>query len=141
MPALYLWTPDLAVGVGEIDRQHQELFRQIDLLVGALQQGRGTDRVTQVLRFLEAYIVEHFSAEERWMEATVYPSRKAHRAQHVVFMSDFATLRRALEASGPSPGLAIDVQLRCGVWLREHIGRTDRELGAWLSRQGQGAWV
>lgn len=46
MPALYLWTPDLAVGVGEIDRQHQQLFGQIDQLVTALQQGRGTDRVT-----------------------------------------------------------------------------------------------
>lgn len=94
-----------------------------------------------MLRFLEAYVVEHFSAEERWMEATAYPSRKAHRAQHVIFMSDFATLGRALVADGASPGLAIDVQRRCGVWLREHIGRTDRDLGAWLSRQGQGAWV
>ena len=76
------WSPALAVGVPEIDAQHQELFRRAERLITAL---RGGDRaeVTPLVRYLTDYAVEHFAAEERFMrEIGFLRPRKNERYQH-----------------------------------------------------------
>ena len=48
---LVKWTPEYAVGVEEIDRQHQELFSRINDLLEACQRGEGKQEVGKVLSF------------------------------------------------------------------------------------------
>lgn len=127
------WNPNLAVGVPEIDRQHKELFATMDKLVVAMREGQGKDAVGPTLTFLDSYIRQHFKAEEQWMALTKYPDETRHRAEHVAFMKDFAALKDTFAKTGASPSLAIEVQRRTSGWLRDHIGKNDKALGAWLA--------
>lgn len=68
-----LWTPDLATKVDEIDSQHRELFKRINDLLDACNQGRGKEEVQKVIRFLEEYVATHFGEEEKYMEKYNYP--------------------------------------------------------------------
>ncbi len=95
MPSPIPWTPALAVGVPEIDAQHQELFRRAERLITALRTGdRG--EVEPLVRYLAAYAVEHFAAEERYMREIGYPGLDGHRAVHRAFREDFAELGKYL---------------------------------------------
>ncbi len=71
------WTPDLSVGVEEIDEQHRELFRRAERLIATLRCGdRG--EVLPLLAYLDEYVAHHFSAEERLMREVRYPALEEH---------------------------------------------------------------
>jgi hemerythrin len=127
------WTPDLSVNVPEIDRQHQELFRRVDLLVEAMRLGRGKAEVGGVLAFLRGYVVEHFALEERTMEKKGYPELEAHRAEHRTFLQSIERLEVEHAANGATTALVLAVNQSVVGWLRAHVSRSDRSLGAFLS--------
>lgn len=128
------WTPALAVGVAEIDRQHQELFRRIDNLLTAMSQGKGKEEVGNILKFLEDYVVVHFAAEEKLMQSHNYPAFNEHRAQHQAFIQDFAKLKEQFNREGPSTMVVLAVQRRVVDWLREHISQRDKAIGEFLQK-------
>lgn len=129
------WTPALAVGVAEIDRQHQELFRRIDNLLTAMSQGKGREEVGSILKFLEDYVVVHFAAEEKLMQSHNYPAFKEHLAQHQAFMQDFARLKAQFQQEGPSTMVVLAVQRRVVDWLRDHISQKDKAIGDFLQNK------
>lgn len=61
------WTQDLSTGSDEIDNQHKELFRRINSLLDACNQGKGREEIGKTVQFLEDYVITHFSAEEEYM--------------------------------------------------------------------------
>lgn len=124
--------PILLTGVDEIDRQHRELFARVGALLEASKSRRSREHVLRTLEFLGEYVVEHFDAESRQMERSGYPLREAHEAEHRQFVKEIETLRLELATEGPSSLFSIRVGNRVTEWLREHIYRTDRRLGAWL---------
>jgi len=126
------WTSNLAVGVEEIDRQHKELFKRANDLVEAMNQGKGREKVGKTLKFLEDYVVSHFGNEERYMKRFRYPDYNSHKKQHEEFKEIFAGLKQEYESKGGSSAMAIEIQKKVGSWLRNHIGRVDKELGKFL---------
>lgn len=124
--------PILLTGVDEIDRQHRELFARIGALLDASRARKSREEVLRTLEFLGEYVVEHFIAESAAMERSGYPLREAHEAEHRQFVAEIEILRRELATEGPSHLFAIRVGNRVTEWLREHIYRTDRRLGAWI---------
>jgi hemerythrin len=131
-----LWTPDLSLGVDEIDRQHQQLFAAVDKLIVAMTEGRGRGEVRQLVGFLDAYRVEHFRTEEGRMAEVGYPGLERHRRLHQIFTDDVGNLVAQLEHSGPSSSLAIEVNTRVAQWLRSHVMAEDKVFGDFL-RQTQ----
>lgn len=122
------WSPALAVGVPEIDAQHQELFRRAERLVTALRAGdRG--EVAPLVRYLGEYVVEHFAAEERYMHEIGYPGLDSHRAIHLAFREEFATMVADYERKGPTPLVALTLHNWLSDWLRRHVGGVDIEIG------------
>jgi hemerythrin len=124
--------PVLLTGVDEIDAQHRELFARIGQLLEASRNRRSREEVVRLLEFLGQYVVEHFAAEERIMASAGYPQLDGHHAEHVQFVKELEILRHELKSEGPSNLFVIRVGNRVTEWLREHIYRTDRSLGAWL---------
>ena len=53
------WTSDFSVGETTIDHQHMELFQRFNDLLDACRQGRGKERVSLLLDFLDQYVVFH----------------------------------------------------------------------------------
>ena len=133
------WSPSLAVGVPEIDAQHQELFRRAERLITALRAGdRG--EVEPLVRYLDEYVVEHFSAEERYMREIGYPGLEGHRVAHDAFRQDLAEMVHDFERKGPTPLVALTMHNWLSDWLRRHTGGIDQEIGrfAEAKRRGQG---
>ena len=125
------WHPSLASGNAEIDGQHQEILRRLAELVQALEQGR-REEIGRLFDFLGAYVVEHFGAEERAMQASAYPGMNVHRAAHERFVREYGQLHRLYEAVGPSFAIAVRTATWVQDWLRSHILGADRALARHL---------
>ncbi len=126
------WTDDLAVGITDIDTQHKELFAQINTLSTAMTQGKGKEEIGKIIAFLGDYTVKHFGNEEKKMDAKAYPKSAAHKAMHAAFIATFQKLSSDLEKNGATSSLVIDVNVKVGEWLKNHIAETDKQLGAFL---------
>ena len=89
-----VWTDNLAVGNKKIDDQHKELFRQINALYDACSRGEGKKSLSELVNFLENYVVEHFSSEEELMRKSNYPGYDVHKRSHQEFVLSFTTLKQ-----------------------------------------------
>jgi hemerythrin len=131
------WSPALAVGVPEIDAQHQELFRRAERLVTALRAGDRAE-VAPLIKYLGDYVVEHFAAEERYMHEIGFPGLDGQRAAHLAFREDFATMVADYERKGPTPLVALTLHNWLSDWLRKHVGGMDVEIGRFAAaKQGR----
>jgi hemerythrin len=130
------WTPKLAVGVPVIDEQHRELFRRIAALLAAMSAGRGRAHLVDTLEFLDAYVLEHFSAETALMRESGYPLLQWHLGAHAHFVAELRKLWLEVDRDE----LAARTVVRAGGllcdWLREHIATADRDFGKYLTEQG-----
>lgn len=129
------WTDDLAVGIEEIDRQHQELYVMVAALHDAMRMNQ-LDRVLGVVSFLERYALEHFATEERHMAAQAYPRLPEHRALHESFVSDLQQHKAAIDANGVRPSLVVALSDWVGSWLGHHLRKVDGEMGRFLRSRG-----
>jgi hemerythrin len=129
--AMLSWTPALAVGVEEIDAQHQELFRRAERFVASLD-GSSRQEIGILLSYLRLYCVTHFGAEEAWMRDAGYPGYAAHKAAHDGFVKDLLGLSAEHERRG-GPGLE---PMRIGswlsTWLSDHVAGSDTDFAKFL---------
>ncbi len=130
------WDPKLSVGVRLIDEQHQELFRRVNALLGAMEQNHGKEVVDKTLGFLAQYVKDHFGAEERLMAQYKYPDAATHKKQHADFVAAFLKLKAEFDARGATPTVSITLNKFVCQWLREHIGGSDTALGKFLKVAG-----
>jgi hemerythrin len=133
MPAS--WSEAFATGVAEMDAQHRELLEQVSRLLAAME--REPAAVGRALDFLGDYVVSHFDAERRLMEAHGYPGAEAHAAAHEGFVRAFGRLRFDYDLDGLSDGMRELVGGWMVGWLKGHILEEDRALGRWLTAQGR----
>jgi hemerythrin len=139
MTSAIQWSPALAVGIPEIDAQHQELFRRAERLITALRTGERGE-VEPLVKYLSAYVAEHFAAEERYMREIGYPGLEGHRAAHDTFREDLAEMIADYEKKGPTPLVALTMHNWLSDWLRRHTGGLDVEIGRFADakRRGKG---
>ncbi len=126
------WTPDLSVGLDQIDDQHKELFKKLDQLLEACNQGKGRVIIEELLRFLGDYVVTHFGTEEVYMDRFAYPETADHKRQHAAFIKQFVELKETFEKEGPGIHIVILTNRTVVAWLNTHIRNTDTKLGAFL---------
>ncbi len=126
------WTESLAVGIPEIDQQHQELFLRLERLLRGIVGGE-REEVGRLLEFLGDYVVRHFGAEERWMMQSGYPDYPRHKAEHDRFMQDFLRMQVEFEQKGPTVLMGMRVNNWVADWLTQHIVDLDMALGRFLA--------
>jgi hemerythrin len=126
------WTDDLATGVQAIDDQHKELFTRVNLLFNACNMGKGRMEIGRTIAFLEDYVNEHFSTEERHMIRHQYPEYGAHKAQHMFFRNNLAKIKQQLAEEGTGIHIVILTNQLIIDWLRGHIRMLDRAFGDYL---------
>lgn len=126
------WDPSLVTGVPDLDAQHRELFLRLDALIDAIRRGSSRDEVGRTLAFLTGYVAEHFAAEEALWRDAAYPGAEQHGAEHARFTRDLAALEAEHRRDGATPSLIVRVNGWLTGWLREHIGRADREAAAFI---------
>jgi len=129
------WTPDLAVGYDKIDQQHAELIRRFNRLEEACLAQSGRDEVLELLDFLDHYVMEHFTEEERLMLNARYPQIMDHQQEHLELITKLRKFKRQMHEFDLSPGLVAEVSRTMFQWIVDHILQTDAKLGAYLNAQ------
>lgn len=128
---------ELNLGIGELDDQHQAFFLHVVGLRRALIEGSGgREKLMKTLRFLDTFIDEHFSAEEKYMRRYNYPGILLHKTEHQTFIRSVAEFKQTfldLDARGEVTSfLTIEVMRRLEHWLTEHIRMVDRKMAEYL---------
>lgn len=131
MMELIEWTPDLSVGIGEIDAQHREFIRLVAALPKELNAGYDTKKAVELIVFLEGYADRHFKTEEMFMSGYSYPAKDAHQALHDKFRAEIAVMKSKAEKEEAAK-VVLEINRRIYSWFVEHIKVTDRKLGDFL---------
>ncbi len=126
------WTADLAVGVEEIDTQHQKLFEAVNKLLAAMWDGKGKEETGNLLNFLADYVVTHFGMEEGLMKALNYPAYADHKKLHGQFVEEFSAIKTKYENGEITSSSCITVLDGTCDWLRNHISKVDKALGNYV---------
>jgi hemerythrin len=116
------WSADLEIGVEQIDEQHRRFFDFVKDL-----QESDEIKLDEKFEFLKNYALEHFDAEEAFMEAHEYPRLNEHAQLHVDFIRKYSDMAREfLEFGSPGPDLA-SIREMAETWLVNHITRVDAD--------------
>lgn len=130
------WREELAIGDQRIDGQHRELLQRFDTLLAACRRGEGRAELTQLLGFLDDYVVKHFGDEEQLQQSSGFPDFQSHQLQHLGFVKRLQKLKRSIDSQGE---VQLDHVLGTNKmlldWLVNHISTADRELGRFLQEQ------
>ena len=115
------WTPDLALGVEEIDSQHQELVRLTNALHDEISSASPhRETIHGILEGLVDYTHNHFIVEEVLFQQHDYPETPAH---HNRFTEKAMDLLLRFEDGEEVSTEALDFLKD---WLVHHICRVDR---------------
>ncbi len=125
------WTPDLSVGIGDIDAQHREFIRLVAGMPEELTESYDPKKAVELIVFLEGYADRHFKTEEMYMSAYGYPAAAAHKALHDKFRAEIAIMRDKAEKEDPAK-IILEINRRIYNWFVEHIKVTDTKLGGFL---------
>ena len=126
------WDKKLAVGIDELDAQHQNIIRALNEMLEAMSHGKGHQKYYSLLKFLENHIYEHFTLEEALMTRYGYADYEEHRRTHQEFSAKFLDFKQQFEAEGPTVRIVIKTMNWLGQWLVEHIMETDKKYVAFL---------
>ena len=131
---LAFWRPDLATGIRQIDRQHEELLANVATLREAASLG-DLGLAEGVLTYLERCAAEHFASEERAMWEAGFPHLDAHWSLHLAFATELAR-RKAERGPGRSRTTRL-LELGCWMdrWLEEHLLGADAEMARFIRGQ------
>jgi hemerythrin len=126
------WTPNLAVGIEQIDNQHKELYRCVNQLLDACTQGKGRQVLGEAVDFLEQYVITHFRDEEALMQRFAYPKFNEQKTAHNLFINKIAEIKKTFEKEGASINVIVITNQTVVEWLNNHIIKMDTQLGAFL---------
>ena len=127
-----IWNPTLETHVAKIDEQHQELFRQADILVDPTKHGR----ISDMLKFLGEYVILHFRDEQKLQENSKYPKYETHKQFHTEFLATFREMNQQYSKTGDKKIIQAISDLVIN-WLRDHIMVHDKEFAEYYRKQPQ----
>jgi hemerythrin-like metal-binding protein len=131
---LLIWQDAWSVGISTIDYQHQKLVSILNELHEAMSRGQGSRLLSGILDRLVTYTKEHFSAEERLLEAHRYFDLGAHRAEHRHLTGRVLELQSEFVAGRVT--LSVEVMQFLSEWLKNHILGADKRYAAVLNARG-----
>lgn len=127
------WNESFRIGLPTIDKQHQELIRQVQELHEAMKQGKARDHIGKMLQFLASYTQQHFADEERAMEQYQCPAAEANKAAHRQLLAKLGELRAEWDCQKTGATVSTEIYRTLSTWLVAHIQGIDLQLRECLS--------
>jgi len=131
LPRPLTWASDYAIGVPEIDSEHQWLFSLVAKSQAALSSGC-CRQIEEIFDELFDYTCRHFANEEALMARIQYPHYLDHCQQHERLRSRLQQLRSEERKCQP----AIATMTFLVDWLKCHTTTSDRRIGSFMRKQG-----
>ena len=131
------WKPQFEIGHREIDEQHKNLVETAYKLIDAVNAEAEQSKIIDIISFLNAYVLNHFLTEEKYMEDTKYPFISTQKRQHQKFIQDFSTLKDGITNINSKNKLYITFRIQILVidWILNHTLKEDRHFGRFLQQQ------
>ena len=128
------WTPNLSVGVPQIDEQHKVWFEKAEKLFEAGQKRQAAGYIGELLGFLDDYTRQHFADEEKYMLSINYPEYAAQKQAHTAFIAE---LEKSSGSLSPRRQLLVIMNANKLVidWLTKHISNMDKKIGEYAKQQ------
>lgn len=130
------WSDDYTIGVEQIDEQHQRFFDFVNDLAEAGPSDSAA--IDEKMEFLKNYALEHFDAEEAFMEAHGYPQLNKHAQLHVDFIRQYSDLVRAFRESADQGQALAKIRELAETWLVSHITKTDADYARYVREKSGG---
>lgn len=127
-----VWTPNLSVGVQNIDDQHKIWLQKADELFEAGKQQKAKEYINPLLDFLDEYTKQHFRDEELYMRQIRYPELEAQQKAHASFINDLAKLKSDYNAGGGNILVILNANRMVINWLTNHIKNMDKKIGEYV---------
>lgn len=128
--SLITWKDSYSVGVSHFDSQHKVLFNLINDLHEAMREGKGRDKVADVLGVLISYTRGHFTAEELALKSAAYPEYDSHKQAHDAFVAKVLAFEKEFKAG--KTNLSLELMEFLQHWLTGHIMETDKQYASYL---------
>lgn len=128
------WTPNLSVGIQEIDEQHKVLIGIINRLYDETVVNQSNRLVIDALiQELVDYTMVHFAVEESLFRIFDYPGIEKHMGVHVGLKQQVLDLHKKVKQ-----GTLVNTELLMFLkrWLTNHILQEDQLYAPFLLEQG-----
>jgi hemerythrin len=119
------WKPEYAIGIAEIDRQHQTLIEFVTEFEHAVAGKVHWNTVQPLIVRARESVKFHFAVEESLMQILNYPQFAAHRAEHLYVLKQFA----ALEHRVLRQEMKAELMPMISSWLFHHMIESDQPFG------------
>lgn len=123
------WSGDFVLGEATMDDTHREF---VDLLnrVGAASD----DELPGALDNFIVHTEAHFAQESCWMEATAFPLRHCHQAEHANVLEIVHEVRKRVTDGQIHLGAALARAI--AEWFAQHAATMDAMLAAFMKQTG-----
>lgn len=128
------WLSDYAIGVQEVDAEHQGLFSLAEKLHRGILLQQDQQIVGPLLLDLIDYTCCHFAHEEQLMQRIGYPHYADHCLQHQDLQSRAVAMQERYSAG--ETGMAIELLQFVVDWLKCHTMTSDRRIGSYMRKYG-----
>ncbi len=120
-----VWDDVLLTGVGDVDEQHKEIFRRLELL----KNQRDPARIPSLIRYFEQYLFTHANDEQKLFETAAYSQAGIHTSHHSYCIRQFILLREELMAGGNASLVVAyrEVDNFMDEWFLQHVRQYDME--------------
>ena len=132
---IVIWSEQFSVGVRELDQQHQQLIKLLNILIS--KQGTTnthSETVSDTLMAMTRYAQTHFKTEERLMEAYGYPGLEDQKMQHRDFRKK--TVGFSTATTFGIDQVPEDLLTYINNWLVHHILEEDMAYKAFFKDEG-----
>jgi len=129
-----VWSKDLSVGIGVIDKQHMRIVNYVNELHDAINLPRDTRShagIITVVGDVIEYTESHFGFEEAMLEDAGYPFLKAHKKVHELFIRKMLDYKHRLDAG---EDIAVELRETLTRWLINHIKNEDTDYSRWVNK-------
>jgi len=124
-----MFSKKLITGVKIIDAQHKALFTFMDKFVSRVINEASREDLEKVHRFLVKYTHIHFNEEEKLMEESGYPRKRAHKWEHKDFIDMIGKIDRFSEGENEisADDILKYIYFDLNQWFINHILKSDRD--------------
>lgn len=124
-----------SIGIASLDREHKQLVERVNHLASVIDDRSATDaQLHDLMTDLLSLARQHFQHEEAIMTKYGYPGIEGHAKEHRGLIERLENMKRVLRTSEPHK---VELVLAFITdWAELHLLEGEKELGAFLAKQG-----